>query len=94
MMSSKEVTQEPRGAENPDSSVRPPPFVRRILAPTDLKPDAKKRVDCAIAFARTTGAKVTLLHVHDANLGPDYVVGRNDYSAEDAYRENAEKAMR
>jgi nucleotide-binding universal stress UspA family protein len=94
MMSRKEVTQEARGVEDPDSTVRSPAFVRHILAPTDLKPDAKKRVDCAIAFARTTGASVTLLHVQDANLGPDYVVGRNDYSAEDAYRENAEKAMR
>lgn len=94
MMSSTEVIQEARGVEDADLHVQAPAFVRHILAPTDLTPGAKKTVDCAIAFARVTGARVTLLHVHDTNLGPDYVVGRNDYSAEDAYRANAEKAMR
>jgi nucleotide-binding universal stress UspA family protein len=94
MMSSKEVVQAARGMEDADRNVQAPAFVRHILAPTDLTPGATKTVDCAIAFARVAGARVTLLHVHDANLGPDYVVGRNDYSAEDAYRANAEKAMR
>ena len=94
MMSSKEVVQEARGMGDADRNVQAPAFVGHILAPTDLTPGAKKTVDCAIAFARVAGARVTLLHVHDANLGPDHVVGRNDCSAEDAYRANAEKAFR
>jgi universal stress protein A len=94
MMSSTEVIQEARGIENADRHVQAPACVRHILAPTDLTPAAKKTVDCAIAFARVTGARVTLLHVHDENMGPDYLIGCNDYSAEDAYRANSEKAMR
>jgi nucleotide-binding universal stress UspA family protein len=83
-----------RDAEDSDSHSRRGAFVRRILAPTDLTSDSKNAVDYAIAFARATGARVTLHHVHESSLGPDYVFGRNDYGEEDGYRADAEKALR
>ena len=42
--------------------------LKRILAPTDLGPDARKSVDYAIALAEHFNAQLTLLHVYAAPI--------------------------
>jgi nucleotide-binding universal stress UspA family protein len=73
---------------------RNPTALLHILAPTDLTLDAQKAVDYAVALARDFGARLTLLHVYKSNFGDDYVFGANNYSDEDRYRAEAEKALR
>ena len=71
-----------------------PTALKHILAPTDLTPDAQKAIDYAVALARDFGARLTLLHVYDSDFNCDYVFGANNYSDEDRYRAEAEKALR
>jgi nucleotide-binding universal stress UspA family protein len=73
---------------------RNPTALRHILAPTDLTRDAQKAVDYAVGFARNFGARLTLLHVYNSDFNCDYVLGCNDFSDEDRYRAEAEKALR
>jgi nucleotide-binding universal stress UspA family protein len=94
IMNPKEYLQERQKATVINDQSQKPLFVKHILVPTDLGSDSKRAVDYAIAFARTTGARVTLLHVHSEDSGPDYVMGSKDYSTEDTYRANAETALR
>jgi universal stress protein A len=94
MSDRKAMIEELRKTEDSVDHPRQGGFVRQILAPTDLTSDAKKAVNYAVAFARATGARLTLLHVHESDMGPNYVFGRNDYGEEDRYRADAEKALR
>src|SRR5271166_5377966 len=73
---------------------RNPTALRHILAPTDLTLDAQKAVDYAVNLARGLGARLTLLHVYNSDFNCDYVFGPNNYSDEDRYRAEAEKALR
>ncbi len=69
-------------------------ILKHILAPTDLTLDAQKAVDYAVTLARDFGARLTLLHVYNSAFSCDYVLGTNDFSDEDRYRAEAEKALR
>ena len=73
---------------------RNPTALRRILAPTDLTLDAQKAVEYAVNLARGFGARLTLLHVYNSDFNCDYVLGTNNFSDEDRYRAEAEKALR
>ncbi len=55
------------------------PFATHILVPTDFSQASELAVEAAAALARSSGAKVTLLHVHDpAALRPPATIGWND----------------
>jgi nucleotide-binding universal stress UspA family protein len=68
--------------------------LKKILVPTDLTADAEKAVDYAVNLARGFGARLTLLHVYNSDFNCDYVLGTNNFSDEDRYRAEAEKALR
>lgn len=69
--------------------VRHPIGLKRILAPTDLTPGAKKAVEYAMALAEGFNAQLTLLHVYDAPNMDDYKQGPDDCSLADLIRQNA-----
>ena len=58
-MNSREFAQKTQSAADIYDQSRGPAFVKHILAPTNLRWDSKKAIDYAVAFARTTGARVT-----------------------------------
>lgn len=65
--------------------------LKRILAPTDLSPQARKSVEYAVALAEHFNAQLTLLNVYSIpTMGDDaWVFGR----LADAYREEAQNAL-
>ena len=54
------------------ASARPPLRIASILVPLDFSLPSKEALDCAVAFAKQFGAKLTLLHVVEPVGAPDF----------------------
>ena len=87
------VSETSRQPERLTSEVSPIQL-KKILVPTDLTADAEKAVDYAVNLARGFGARLTLLHVYNSDFNCDYVLGTHNFSDEDGFRAEAEKALR
>jgi len=73
---------------------KPPLFIKRILAPTDLTSEGREAIDYAVTFASRFAAELILLHVYEAKGNGDYSLNVLDDTIVDDNRERAEDALR
>jgi len=73
--------------------VRYPIVLKRILAPTDLTPGARKAVKYALALAQHFDSQLTIMHVYYPADDAQFSTGNYDYKAAELERENAWDAL-
>ena len=55
--------------------------ISEILVPTDLTEASRRTINCAVTFARSSNAHLTLLHVYEQSYNLCYLRGSHVYGA-------------
>ena len=64
-------TQDPAGADQAAARAEAPRF-GRILVPTDFSDPSRKALRCAVRLAEKFGSRVSLIHVIEPVMSPDF----------------------
>jgi universal stress protein A len=64
--------------------------IKEILVPTDLTEASRQTINCAVTFARSSNAHLTLLHVYEQSYNLCYLRGSHIYDAIEEYRKGQE----
>jgi universal stress protein A len=64
--------------------------ISEILVPTDLSEASRQAINCAVTFARSSNAHLTLLHVYEQSYNLCYLRGSHIYEAIEEHRKGQE----
>jgi universal stress protein A len=67
--------------------------IKEILVPTDLTEASRQTINCAVTFARSSNAHLTLLHVYEQSYNLCYLRGSHVYDAIEENRKDQERTF-